>query len=38
MSIDWTEIQKKILHKSYYYRKARRLVRKSIIKRIFKSK
>ena len=46
MSIDWTEMQKKILHKSYYYRKqevlrknlARRLVRKSIIKRIFKSK
>ena len=36
--IDWTEIKKKILYKSYYYRKARSIVRKSIIKRIFKSK
>ena len=38
MSIDWTKITKDIVTKSYYYRKARRLVRKSIINRIFKLK
>ena len=36
--IDWTEIKRKILHNSVHYRRARRLVRKSMIKRIFKSK